>query len=257
MVPQWLYVPLPDEDRSHDVHEPTIAGDRPAIGLCRVAWGLIVQRIHEADVNQSRRPDHSSRLDEPFAHRARETEADALCRKCEQYVEPPSEGVDVVELLKRDDGVHEVAGTAAKSSIGHGHNDDMLFGVEGAGVEIRLQTENRELLVRHDFGPANTKWVSDELDDVCGNVDNRIAEEEQPIHARHNRHQDHPDRPGADGACRYVLVVVPNDGAHLRYCIREERCKRHPCYEDTPQGMDCPRSARRQAWPRLSDHGHG
>lgn len=95
--------PRPNEHSGHYPHEPLVAADGPAVRLRRIARRMVVQRVHEADVYQSRRPNHSSWFDQPFAHSPSEAEADALRRQGEQDVEAPAEGSDVVEFL---DGYH-------------------------------------------------------------------------------------------------------------------------------------------------------
>jgi hypothetical protein len=91
--------PRPDEHDSHHDHEPLVTTDRPAIGSCRISPAVIVQGVHETNVDQGTRPDHSSGLDEELANGSSKTKAETLGGQSEKSVETPAElaSVEVVE----------------------------------------------------------------------------------------------------------------------------------------------------------------
>jgi len=65
--------PRPQEHGGHDDHEPLVARHGPSIGCSRVGFAVIMQSIHETDVDKSARPDHGSRLDKELSDGASKT----------------------------------------------------------------------------------------------------------------------------------------------------------------------------------------
>lgn len=94
--------PRPNEHAPHTIHEPSVTGYRPAIGLGRVTLPVIVKSIQETNVDQSARPDHSCGLNKELPDRTCKSETETLCRKGKEDVKTPAKRtcVEIVEFAQ-------------------------------------------------------------------------------------------------------------------------------------------------------------
>lgn len=179
---------------------------------------MVVQGIHETNVDQRTRPDHGCRLNEELPNGTGQAEAETLRRQGEDQIESPTKlaGLEVVELLERNNGIQEVTGTASESGISHCNDDDMLFDVEWARVEIRRMSEELDLLVGEVSGGRDTNGISNEQHDVGADVDDWIAQKKQGVDSRADGGHQKTDDPCSNGARGNIFIVVTDDGADLK-----------------------------------------
>jgi hypothetical protein len=94
----------------------------------------------------------------------------------------------------------------------------VLLDIEGTRVEVGLESEDRELLVREESCPPNTDGVGDKLYNVRTDGNVGVAQQEQGVERRAYGGHDETDSPSSDGVCRHILIVVSYDSADLDNC---------------------------------------
>jgi hypothetical protein len=109
----------------------------------------------------------------------------------------------------------EVTSTTTESGVGHSDNDNMLLYVEGARVEVGLQSEDRKLLVREELRPPNADGIGDKLYNVGTDGDVGVAQQEKGVERRADSGHDETDSPCSDGVCGDVFIVVSYNSADL------------------------------------------
>jgi hypothetical protein len=75
----------------------------------------------------------------------------------------------------------KVTSTTTERGVGHSDNDNMLLYVEGARIEVGLQSEDRKLLVREELRPPDADGIGDKLYNVGTDRDVWVAQQEQGV----------------------------------------------------------------------------
>lgn len=139
--------PVPCKTPGKDVEEVTVSTNAPSIGRGGIGRLVIVESVHESRLGQGLGPDHGGRPDQESAHDSCHAEADTLCGEYEEHLEAPAEILLVEDLLSQED-VGGVGDASLNGYRRHHDYDSMFFHVKGAGVEVPLQAEGIELMVR-------------------------------------------------------------------------------------------------------------
>lgn len=91
----------------------------------------------------------------------------------------------------------------------------MLLLAEGTGVEVELEAKDGELAIGQKLLPSLTNGVCDDLSDVTGDDNIRVAHREQHVQRRTDGRKNQTNGPGTDGVAVTALVDVGNGSTNF------------------------------------------
>lgn len=91
----------------------------------------------------------------------------------------------------------------------------MLLEVEGAGLQVELDTPDVEDAVRENQVPEETQGVGNQLDNEGCERDGRVSKRQQHVDGGADGAQQQANRPGSYRARGHVEVEVADRGSHL------------------------------------------
>lgn len=142
--------PIPAEASSKDIEEVPVSADTPSVGLARIGCLVVVKCVHQCGVGQCLRPDHGGRPDQEAPDDTGHAKPNTLGGEHEQHLEAPAKALLVVDLLGKKH-VGSVRDTALDGDIGHHDNDGMLLDIEGAWVQVPLESKGVEFVIGQDL----------------------------------------------------------------------------------------------------------